>query len=213
MFRFLRIISIVCVVWITAGHSMQIYPITKTGRLIQLDGFLMEWKKDSAKTLGSSTQWHWDAVATREGLAGYISVSGAPACSTWTCTFLPRKLSPYMQMVVRIDTVASNTFYRVSREKRGTGTKITAEWVIPWDSIAIDSLSGYYKIGCMVDAAGGDTLAPIVFTGKKYVEKKAGWGAVYAKGVILAVLLAGVLLSQFMLRRAKRKRRRLPPIQ
>jgi len=188
---------------IVSGYGMQTYSVTKTGRMIQLDGFLMEWKKDSAKTLGSAMQWHWDAVATKEGLAGYITAPAALPCSVWTSTLYTRNLSPYSHMDIHSTAALTSGFYRISRGKES----VIAEWVLPWDSIAVDS-SGRYIIGCVISTQCGDTLAPIVFTGQKYREQKAGWGAVYSKGIMLTILLAFVLFSQLLLRRTKRKKRR-----
>jgi hypothetical protein len=173
------------------AFPMTSYTIAKTGRKVQLDGFLLEWPKDSAKKIRSDSPWRWDATNTKEGLTGYFK---APASvgEDWTFSFLPQHLSPYSKMELSIATDSAQSFYRVSRPGNNLDSSITAEWIIPWKHIGIDSL-GEYKVGITACNRRGDTLPALVFSGKAIADRAvSSWGDVYFKAVVLTMLL-GVL--------------------
>ncbi len=176
--------------------ALTTYSITKTGRRVQLDGFLLEWIKDSAKTLGTDTRWTWDALNTKEGLTGYFKAP-ASAGSDWSFAFLPQRLSTYSKMNLRFSPDSAKSFFRVSLPGASLDSSMVAEWVIPWRNIAIDSLTGDYKVGVMAFDGRGDTLPPVVFTGRAFREKtQAPWGKVYSKAVVLLILLIALFYVQ-----------------
>ena len=188
--------------------AVEIHAIGKTGRAIQLDGFLMEWRKDSAKVWGADSLWQWDALGTREGLAGYFKARGKRLkCTDWTFRFLPRRLSPYVTMDVCMAEKADQTFYRVALPGATPDSMMVAEWVVPWDSITTDS-SGAYQIGLMAFDGCMDSLQPLIFTGRKFTPHKAAWGKVYTKGLSLAVLIVFLFYYQRRVKRTMRKRKR-----
>jgi len=185
--------------------AVEVHAIGKSGRMVQLDGFLMEWRKDSAKVLGPDSLWQWDAVNTREGLAGYFKTDARHLkCPDWTFRFLPHQLSSYKNMDLRMGPKSDQTFYRIAQSGATPDSSMDAEWVIPWDSITVDS-SGAYQIGLMAFDGCKDTLQPVIFTGRKFTPQKAQWGKVYTKGLSLAVLIVFLYYYQ---QRTKRKLRR-----
>jgi hypothetical protein len=188
--------------------AVEIHAIRKSGRIIQLDGFLMEWRKDSAKVWGADSLWQWDALGTREGLAGYFKADGKRLkCADWTFRFLPHGLSPYVTMDVRMGAKSDRTFYRIALPGATPESMMVAEWVLPWDSITVDS-SGAYQIGLMAFDTCKDTLQPVIFTGRKFTPHKAAWGKVYTKGLSLAVLIVFLFYYQRRAKRTMRKRKR-----
>lgn len=187
------------------SFAVEVHAVGKTGRMVQLDGFLLEWRRDSAKALGSDSLWQWDAINTKEGLAGYFKTANRQLkCPDWTFRFLPQRLSPYKNMNLRIGQTVDQTFYRTAMSGAAPDSSLVAEWVIPWDSITVDS-SGAYQIGLMAFDGCKDTLQPVIFSGHKFTPQKAPWGKVYMKGLSLAVLL--VLLYYYQ-QRIKRKFKR-----
>jgi hypothetical protein len=168
----------------------------------------MEWRKDSAKVFGGDSSWQWDALNTREGLAGYFKAQGKRLrCPAWTFRFLPHDLSPYKSMDVRLEQKADKGFYRTALPGSTPDSSMVAEWVIPWDSITIDS-SGAYKIGLMAFDDCKDSLQPVIFTGLKFLPQKASWSKVYTKGLSLAVLIVFLFYYQRRVKRTQRKRNR-----
>lgn len=183
------------------ASSLTTYSISKTGRRVQLDGFLLEWIKDSAKTLAPGARWTWDALNTKEGLTGYFK---APASigNNWTFTFLPQRLSSYSKMTLFFLPDFAQSFFRVSQPGASLDSSMVAEWVIPWQSILLDS-SGEYSVGVVAFNKSGDTLPAIVFTGHTFRENApAPWGKVYSKAIVLFFLLCALFYVQ---RRIKRK--------
>ncbi len=47
--------------------------MVRSGRKIQVDGFLLEWRDEDANVWPGSN-WRWDAVSTVDGVAGYVSL-------------------------------------------------------------------------------------------------------------------------------------------
>jgi hypothetical protein len=192
----------------SAAPAVEIYSVAKSGRMVQLDGFLLEWNKDGAKAL-SGSPWVWDAINTKEGLTGYFKAIKPLSCHDWTFTLLPRRLSPYASMKMSTSPAAPQTFYRLTLPYGGPDSSVVMEWVIPWDSIALDS-SGSYQIGLMAVDSCGDTLTPVIFNGHAYASAAAApWSKVYSKGIFLAVLLVLLYLLQKTTKRkftVKRKR-------
>jgi len=76
------------------GHSLPAgrgdNTIHRTGRNIQVDGFLLEWKRADARPW-METGWEWDAIITANGISGYIRAGAAPACSAWTFDIIPKE--------------------------------------------------------------------------------------------------------------------------
>jgi hypothetical protein len=188
--------------------AIEVRTIAHSGRMVQLDGFLMEWRKDSAKVLAGDSSWQWDALNTKEGLAGYFKTNGRHLqCPDWTFRFLPHQLSPYKSMDLRIGAKADQTFYRTAQAGATPDSSLVAEWVIPWDSITVDS-SGVYQIGLMTFDGCKDTLRPVIFTGSKFAPQKAPWGKVYTKGLSLAVLIVFLYYYQQRTKRKFRKKKK-----
>ena len=185
---------------ISTVHAVQIYPVTKNGRQIQLDGFLLEWEKSESKSLIAGSPWSWDVINTREGLTGYFKAEKQLVCKgPWTFRFLPCRLSPYQSMAIITNANADSQFYRVTHSDAGPDKDVVCEWILPWKKVCHDS-TGAYQVGLFAFDACGDTVPPVILTGHVYNPKKISWGGVYGKTVLLAVLL--VLL--FILQRSTR---------
>jgi hypothetical protein len=63
--------------------------VDRRGRNVQIDGFLLEWKRADARQW-YGTDWEWDAVITPNGIAGYFRPKSTPACTAWTFDITPR---------------------------------------------------------------------------------------------------------------------------
>jgi hypothetical protein len=183
------------------AFPMTTFIVAKTGRKVQLDGFLLEWPKDGAKKMGAASLWMWDALNTKEGLTGYFKAPAA-AGNDWTFLFLPERLSSYSKMKLSFSSDSGQSFYRISRPGSSLDSSMTGEWVIPWATIAIDSL-GKYKVGIVAYSDRGDTLPAMVLAGEAPRENAPpSWGKVYFKAALLVALL-GVLF--YIQRKIKRK--------
>lgn len=202
------IIALAAGVLSSAGTAcaVQVLPVERTGRTIQLDGFLLEWNKAGARPLAPGSVWLHDVCNTREGLTGYFLLSNDIRCPSWKFRFLNHRLSPYVFMELQTRSDSLKTFYRISSPAGSSKKGLTAEWLVPWDSIAHDS-SGAYQVGLFAFDTCGDTLTPVIFSGHVYRQKASVWGGVYAKGILLGVLMLMLYSLQKRARVKKRKRR------
>jgi hypothetical protein len=179
--------------------AVQIRPVERDGRTIQLDGFLLEWKKADARPLAQGSFWYYDVCNTREGLTGYFTTARDPVCGPWTFRFLHHRLSPYVYMELQSRPDSSKPFYKISSTAVDAEKGLAAEWLIPWDSIWHDT-TGVYQVGLFAFDTCGDTLQPLIFTGHVYHQKAPMWGGVYVKAIVLGLLM---ILLFFLQKRAR----------
>jgi|WetSurMetagenome_2_1015567.scaffolds.fasta_scaffold332217_2 hypothetical protein len=166
--------------------------ISRSGRMIQLDGFLIDWKEKERHSWSGSDKWYWDAVNTPEGVAGYF-YNAADRCSTWTFSIDARHDALRSQFIEVSGSGggAKQGFYRSSRETHGSDVTRIVEWIIPWDSVAIDS-SGTYAFHVAGMSACGDTLRRLFFTGSTAMYGNHGR---VSPGVLLWSILAAVSMA------------------
>jgi hypothetical protein len=181
--------------------SMTTFTVTRTGRKVQLDGFLLEWPKNDMKKMSPNWPWAWDAMNTAEGLTGYFKAPSSVG-EDWTFSFLPQRLSPYSRMTLSFSTDSGQSFYRVSKPASNPDSSMAAEWVIPWSRIAVDT-PGDYEVGIMAYNGRGDTLPAMVLSGKApRLSAASPWGKVYYKAIFLVALLFALFYVQ---KKAKKK--------
>jgi hypothetical protein len=204
-----KAIAIFLISFFGSAFAVQVHPVTKNGRQIQLDGFLLEWKKSDASPFGPAERspWSWDVINTREGLTGYFKAEKPFACKgAWTFRFFPCSLSPYQTVEIRTNTAASAEFYRVSHSDSDPEKDVVCEWILPWKEVCHDSANAY-QIGLVAFDACGDTVQPLILTGHVYNPKKVSWGGVYGKTVLLVILLVLLFIMQKSTRGKFRKRK------
>src|SRR5512133_3267477 len=85
MYR-LKIVTLLVLCILQSIISQVVYEVKDTGRRIQLDGFLLEWKPSLAKSFGDNIEFVCDAFKTPEGLSGYCKSKNPVSCGDWTIT-------------------------------------------------------------------------------------------------------------------------------
>jgi hypothetical protein len=196
---FVLLLGIFCSVF-----AREVVDISRSGRRIQRDGFLIEWSEKSRREWSGSTVWYWDAVNTPEGVAGYFH-SEATRCSSWTFQADVRHgASLPLELSVPDTGETTGRFFCTARTQRDSLFVLTAEWVIPWDSVAVDS-GGTYAIHLAGHSACGDTLQPLLCTGRYSLRNRGRMGVGFGGWCILAVVLAGTVA---VARQAFRKKTR-----
>jgi hypothetical protein len=178
---------------VSCGWAEEVYNVNKSGRMVQLDGFLLEWNRDSAKALTCNSCWMWDAINTREGLTGYFKTLNRPKCNRWTFKFFPGKNA----VILSTSPNVGQSLCKVIQSD--VDSSISAEWIIPWDKITIDQ-SGAYRIEFTASDTCGDTLVPIIFKGHKvFGNKKNSYGNIYIfAGTAAAFFLLFLLLRKYI---------------
>jgi len=167
------------------------FDIDRYGRRIQVDGFLMEWSEKTAKTWENRIKWYWDAVNTPEGLAGYLRTSEADFCPSWDFSIDPHGSSSPQYLKWPADT-SMKAIYRADTTSGKGSKELIIEWVVPWDSLQVDS-SGTYVIELNGNSGCGDSLSPMLLTGTK--EKPP---SVFTRKVVTQIVLIVLLLVIYL---------------
>jgi uncharacterized membrane protein YjfL (UPF0719 family) len=187
------------------AFSLDTLVVSKSGRRIQLDGFLLDWTGNGRYVWRNSNGWVWDAVNTPEGLAGYFHC-GMIACSSWTMyADLHRlKTSPW-RMTLGDSAQSGDAGFKAIRMARDTMFSITFEWVIPWDSVTLDS-NGVYAVPVAAESGCGDTLDPFLIVGSRDGTASAlpPWFA--GRVALIVVLLVAFIALQLTMRKKTRRR-------
>jgi hypothetical protein len=176
-----------------AGASVN-YDVTRSGRKIQLDGYLPEWSSAYARQLDGMQTIRWDAMITPEGLAGYFAVDSIDTCAAWKFRLFPdlRVLHRYLEIDARPGAEAAH--YAVAR---AGSHGVVAEWLVPAGDIKADS-AGRFRIGLSGVGACGDTFPAITISGVKNAGKVRLIFTPMMKAQILLILM--LLTSYFWIR-------------
>lgn len=171
------------------AHSIN---VDRYGRRIQLDGFLLEWNAQSAYTWKNEERlWFVDAIATPEGLSGYIRSDSSVSCSSWTFSF--RQSSGEEPVLLKIPPIESS-IYKADRKLFDSLGVVTIEWAIPWDSIVLDS-TGSYRLFLTGKSACGDSLSVLKISGvKNQVGKSVSIKSLIIRAMLLIVLIVAYLV-------------------
>jgi hypothetical protein len=201
-----RIIRLICIVVLAVSftEAQKSYDISQHGRRIQLDGFLLEWKSDSAKSI-DNVGWSWDAINTPDGISGYLKSNHSVSCRDWTFTF--RTQNPAIEkLIIQIKQESNdqkNTFYQFDHPLFDSAGVVRVEWVIPWSAAGLGS-DGKYKIDIQGASNCSDSLPQIMITGNQNIRKpKSAWSGTAIRIVAIAVLS---IVFVFMRRTTRRRK-------
>jgi hypothetical protein len=139
--------------------------VNRTGKRIQLDGFLIDWKVKERRAWSGTDRWSWDALNTTEGVAGYFRCISV-RCSTWTFSIDSRH-DASRPRVIPVTSRGGETNLELACANRAShdpAAPLVIEWIVPWDSIAVDT-AGTYAILVSGSSSCGDTLPPLLLTG------------------------------------------------
>ncbi|MBN1306553.1 MAG: hypothetical protein JXA18_01450 [Chitinispirillaceae bacterium] len=160
--------------------------ITRSGRAIMLDGFLMEWRMRTARAWGGDRTWLWDAATTPEGVAGYVRMQFAPPCSGWVIGFSGPSIDAPFEVRLPADSIVQSDFVKMADDGSGA---YTLEWLFPRSQRRINNDTPFVlTIGGR--CRGGDTLPVLVLraahAGKKFPARESLIG----RAVLISILAA-----------------------
>lgn len=186
--------------------SQESVEIDRYGKRIQLDGFLVEWSDKYSKKWDSAGVWLWDVINTPEGVSGYFKSTTALPCSSWS--FLIESSGNGKPFIITIPSSDEHhqQFYRFDHELFKESSRITVEWVIPWDAADLDNRDRYAldtraRDGC------GDTLSSIMITGSKEPPQRIITRKIIVQAVAIVVLLVLYIVFRIKIMRQKRRKR------
>jgi hypothetical protein len=200
-----RLVWLVLLLSNIPSSSLDTLSISSSGRRIQLDGFLLDWVEKGRHVWKNSNGWVWDAVNTPEGLAGYFHC-GMVACSSWTFyADLHRLKTQPWRMSLGDSSQSGNAGFKAARNARDTMFSITFEWVVPWDSLTLDS-NGAYAVHIAAESGCADTLDPFLIVGRMGTADSALPPRFTERVVLIVVLLAVFIAFQLAMRKKTRRR-------
>jgi hypothetical protein len=183
--------------------AQQRFHVDQSGKAIQVDAFLIEWKSEDADTSKETFPIIWDAINTPQGVAGYIRYSNDDSCLLTDVKIFPDMNNMHTFMKFSYDTsIKGAGFYAYEKSYEDNKTSITTEWVIPWDSIPVDSLN-QYEIGFILSNSCNEMTKPLTFYGKRAIVKK---GRILTPKVIAQIVTIIILLLLFLRLKAKAKK-------
>ncbi len=203
-------IATLCFLFVVAisFSADQSITVDRYGRRIQLDSFLMEWNAKTAQIMkdNNNREWHFDAINTPEGLAGYFRSDSAAPCSSWTFILDPHSDVKTIQLKIPTE---GNEFYKYDKKLYDSLKVIALEWLIPWEQIGYDSTGAYAFLLTGVSECG-DSLPSLLITGTK-TEKKAMFSAalIIRAVLILLLIILYVVLNIKLRNRALKKKAQL----
>jgi hypothetical protein len=202
-----RIINLICIIMLAVSftQAQKKYDISQHGRRIQLDGFLLEWKSDSAKKFDGNQVWRWDAINTPDGISGYFESNSRLSCLDWTFT-LRSQNSRAERLIIHTNQPQKeqkNSFYQLDRPLLDSAGLVSVEWVIPWSAVSVGG-DGVYQVDIQGLSICGDTLPPIMITGNQTIKKSESmW-----KGTAIRVVAIAALSIIFVYMRRTTRRRK-----
>jgi hypothetical protein len=183
--------------------AQQRYHVDQSGKPIQVDAFLIEWKSYDSDTSEGAISVIWDAINTSQGVAGYIRYSSDDSCLLTEIKIFPDMNNFYDALKISFDsTVDEASFYAYEISQEKNTTSITTEWMIPWDSIPVDSLN-QYEVGVIVSNSCGDIIKPFTLFGNRFTDKN---GRVFTPKVIAQIITIIILLLLFLRLKAKARK-------
>jgi hypothetical protein len=185
--------------------------ITATGRNIQMDGFLLEWKTENARIFAGDGRLLWDASNTAEGFAGYVKMVMTDSCRP-SALIICAGNGNCVDVSLQRDSIqtAAVVMFAVA----GDSLRKTAEFLIPWKGLAaVANDSGLVKMRAVSEC--GDTIGEIICKGKPLTPEKTTVLTPTLKFQIafIVILLIAYLVLMMRIRKIKTTRRKEWPRQ
>lgn len=192
------------VAFISLSSAKESCDISRMGRKTQLDGFLMDWMEKYRRNWDGSTLWSWDAINTPDGVAGYFHANSATACSSWVFK-IDAGLHRSFTVACSAAKDTETAIFYTNRSQQGSQSSITVEWILPWDSVAVDG-NKTYAITIGGHSVCGDSLESMLLTGKKPSKSSVLPKNFSIKLIAIIVLLFVFFLFQARIRKKTRRR-------
>ena len=200
----IRLLLLVITVTTGAGEAAAVdtvrVEVLRDGRKIMRDGFLMEWSLKTASVWGSDSTWRYDAMATAEGLAGYVQLLVPDGCREGEL-LITADATASERIALPPDTLLHGRFWRADRSMFATDSTYTIEWLVPWPRDR-DFLTSPFSV-ILEERCSGQPVLPVLRLTYRHHEKKSG----HTGGLIGRILLIGILGGIYLTVRVKIRNR------
>ena len=172
----------------------------RDGRKIMRDGFLMEWSLKTASVWGGDSIWRYDAIATSEGLAGYVQLLAPNGCRRKEL-IIAVDSTVVEHIALPPDTLQGGRFWRADRSMFATDSTYTIEWLVPWPENYNRPASSFSVV--LEDRCAGQPVLPVLVFSYRQDKVKSG----HTGGLIGRILLIGLLGGVYLIVRVKIRNR------
>jgi hypothetical protein len=174
-------------------------------RPVQCDGFLMEWREADARPLASVPGATWDAANTADGLAGYVRAAARDSCDPAGVVLgLSGPQRSELLGLLRFDGTSQGL--AVSAVNRAEQAEHALEFVLPWNSLALDS-TGCYGVVLSVFTSCDSTAGAVRLAGcRGTLAARVITPRIKTQIAVIAVLLAAYVVMSLRLRRKRTDR-------
>ncbi len=178
--------------------------VDRDSRKIMHDGFLMEWGPATASVWDSTPSSRYDAVATPEGLAGYLSVRLSPDCTGEVLLFAADGYPP-ARLVLDPGLQTTDAALKVDWSKLEQDSTCIIEWLFPWPE-GYNATAEPFSL-TVAHRCGEEERLPVLHFVYRYRKKKSGQtGGLIGRIVLIGALGALYLMVQAKIRNQSRKK-------
>lgn len=146
--------------FVAALQGATVHDVIRSGRAVQIDGFLVEWDKMQARMLDTSTNLTGDFISTPVGLTGYFIVASTDTCPLLEVSLFDLHLGSSPLLTIRLDSADAATRHSaMQRVSTGSAASVVVEWLLSWSKLGI--VAGEpYRLNCVVsDRCSGMIVA------------------------------------------------------
>jgi len=124
------------------GQPASEIEIAAMQRVIQCDGFLMEWSEQQARPMGEGIVW--DAVQTPDGVAGYVRATRQSRCRLAEVLVVREDEVDSIELAVPGTGAACCPFHAVQFDTAAGETVV--EFQLTWNRLGSSASSGQYRL-------------------------------------------------------------------
>jgi len=195
--------------------------VVRSGRKIQVDGFLLEWRGEDAN-IWPGSDWRWDAVSTVDGVAGYVSLpagtikdivnntinnDSTDAANRPDLVLTLRAVNTGRTLKINLPGQPSGAHFAFDKEEFDAGGPLTAEWIVPWEYFDDDEEdSATYELALAAEGADVGELRPLVLTIVVPNEPRAPGGLLTRLTMVAAIAALTAVLIVTRRRQMREKR-------
>jgi hypothetical protein len=201
--------GVIAVMVAAVAATAQPVEIPVSNRPIQLDGFLMEWSEREARPLVSDSSMLWDAMQTREGIAGYVWAGPRHERELQRLELVREDEVDSITLAVSVRGPSCCPFHEVQWDT--TRNEVAVEFLIPWQRLGSSAESGNYRFRLEALDATGEQIGIARFTGPlDPFSSQVFTPRLRVQVAIVAALLAAYLGLMVWVKRSKTPRTKSP---
>ncbi len=203
-------VLLLCLAGVPHAQLPEAVEIPVISRVVQCDGFLMEWTEEQARALGGS-RVVWDAVQTPDGVAGYVRAPQDAGCGLAEVIVVREDEIDSVNLLVAASGPSCCPFHAVQVDTvRG---ETVVEFVLPWQRLGSTARSGAYRLRLEAVDTTGLQCGLATFCGPRESFAAQVFTPALKRQVVVVAILLGLYLGLMLWVRKRRTRQTQSPHQ